>query len=277
MALARRAPVPVHTHPVAAVFLGWVCWANLGTAVVTLPPDPTVGYSGPMTNVLCIETSGAHCSLALSVSGQLYHRDRQLQRSHNQRLLKLLDELCTQAEVLPRQLDVVAFGCGPGSFTGVRIAAAACQAIALAGDAAVVTLPSSLALALSAQQAQPQAAGYLCSIKSRGEAYYQSAYVPAAPPNGADSLGVQCIEPDVLVDAPPSWLAQQSVSRWVGVGTPPTWWPQTLELAWLPDIAPSALHSLDWVLQQHAAGASQPAESALPRYVEGDSPWKKSA
>jgi len=225
-----------------------------------------------MTNTLCIETSGAHCSLALRFRGQDYSVERQLQRSHNQHLLPLLDELFARAGAQPRQLDLVAFGCGPGSFTGVRIAAAACQAIALASDAPVVTVPSSLALALSAQRTAPEARGFVCSIRSRGAAYYLSAYVLGSPP--AEPPGVQQLQDDQLVDAPPAWLTSEP--QLVGVGAEPDWWPAQ-DSTWLHDLAPSAADCIAWVELQYAAGAAQPAELALPRYISGDSPWKKSA
>ena len=93
-----------------------------------------------MINTLCIETSGPHCSLALAVDGQIYSRDELLQRSHNQYLLPMLDELFSAAGITPMQLELVSFGCGPGSFTGVRIAAAAAQAIATASNAKIVPL-----------------------------------------------------------------------------------------------------------------------------------------
>lgn len=227
-----------------------------------------------MTNTLCIETSGAHCSLALSFGEQIYSVERQLHRSHNQHLLGLLDELFTAAGAQPKALELVAFGCGPGSFTGVRIAAAACQAIALASDAMVVAVPSSLALALSAQQAAPASKGYICSIKSRGEAYYLSTFVPQA---SQASPALQQAQDDELVDAPPAWLQPHAQIAFTGVGAQPSWWPHEHPLQWLPELAPRALDCMAWVKQQHAKGASQPAELALPRYIAGDSPWKKSA
>lgn len=232
-----------------------------------------------MTNILCIETSGSHCSLALAVGESVYSRDEQLQRTHNEHLLALLDGLLQQAQVTPRQLDVVAFGCGPGSFTGVRIAAAAAQALALASDAPVVSVPSTLAWILAAQLREPELKGCVCSIRSRGQAYYLAAYERRERGTASEAPALQWeqSQPDQLVDAPPAWLASVPVAGWRVVGSRPDWWSQSLALDWSEGLAPSATACLPWVRQQYGDGYARPAEEALPRYIQGDSPWKKQA
>ena len=67
-----------------------------------------------MTTALVIETSSAYCSLALHVDGKDFVVHKLLQRQHNQFLLSLLDELFAQAQILPTQVEVIGFGCGPG-------------------------------------------------------------------------------------------------------------------------------------------------------------------
>ena len=160
----------------------------------------------------------------------------------------------------------------------MRIAAAACQAVALASDAPVVALPSSLALALSAQQAAPEARSFVCSIKSRGDAYYLSTFVAA----DSTPLAVRQIREDELLDTPPAWLddecgSDEAQAAWVGAGSQPPWWPPRITMPWMTQVFPRARDSMAWVIQQHEAGLSQSAEHALPRYIVGDSPWKKSA
>jgi tRNA A37 threonylcarbamoyladenosine modification protein TsaB len=139
-------------------------------------------------------------------------------------------------------------------------------------------VPSSLALALSAKQAEPRADFILCSIKSRGDAYYLAAFDTSA----ATSSGVGQVREDQLVDAPPAWLEDEwggdsTAAVWAGAGSQPTWWPERMAMPWLAQVFPRASDCMAWVIQQHEAGASQPAEHALPRYIVGDSPWKKSA
>ncbi len=190
--------------------------------------------------------------------------DRQLHRSHNEHLLTLLDELYGAVEVDPGDTELVAFGCGPGSFTGVRIAASVCQAVALRAGARVVPLSSSMILAATALAANGALKEVAVSILSRGEAFYLSQYVRDA--HG----GVMQTREDELLTAAPAWLAADAV---IAGQLPPWLVPAPPALG----VSPSALSMLDMALAQHAAGRSLPPEQALPRYFAGDSPWRKQA
>ena len=135
-----------------------------------------------MTVTLCIETSSAHCSLALAVEDQVFYRHEELQRRHNEEVLPLLDTLYQEAGVLPRATDLIGFGAGPGSFTGVRIAASVAQGIAMASGCPVVPMAGSEILLRSALSAlnKPSTVGassassnkiWLTVVPSRAEAY----------------------------------------------------------------------------------------------------------
>ncbi|MEC8144879.1 MAG: tRNA (adenosine(37)-N6)-threonylcarbamoyltransferase complex dimerization subunit type 1 TsaB, partial [Pseudomonadota bacterium] len=82
-----------------------------------------------MTVTLCIETSTAHCSLALAVDGRVFSEHERLLRRHNEQVLPMLDRLYKQAGATPRDTQLIGFGAGPGSFTGVRIAASIAQGV----------------------------------------------------------------------------------------------------------------------------------------------------
>lgn len=238
-----------------------------------------VGYSAAMTVTLCIETSGPHCSLVLAVEEQLYVQERILDRSHNEHLLAMLDTLFQQAGVSPIDVELIGFGCGPGSFTGVRIAAAAAQAVAFAADARVVPVASSHVLALSAAHTLGVAKVWLCCLPSRGQTYYISAY--KGPLGGSETL--EAVQADELVETPPEGLSErlQEVAGALAleiavVGVLPTWMSADLRSAFIADLQPSSVAMANYVRQQHAAGQSLPAEQALPMYIAGDSPWRKS-
>ncbi|HBK18821.1 MAG TPA: tRNA (adenosine(37)-N6)-threonylcarbamoyltransferase complex dimerization subunit type 1 TsaB, partial [Gammaproteobacteria bacterium] len=123
-----------------------------------------------MKITLCIETSGPHCSLALAAGEQIFHRAEPLQRRHNERVLPLIQALYQEAGVSLEATELVGFGAGPGSFTGVRIAASIAQGLALATNSRVVPMPGSEILLASArrQYSGPQKMGWLGSIPSRG-------------------------------------------------------------------------------------------------------------
>ncbi len=233
-----------------------------------------------MINTLCIETSGPHCSLALAVDGHIYRREELLQRTHNQYLLPLLDELFSEAGITPMQLELVSFGCGPGSFTGVRIAAAAAQAIATASDARVVPLSSAWILAATAFTEHPELQQVICFIASRGQAFYISAYRRVTDPaSGAHTY--QQTEADELVDQPPAWLvAQEEGAAIIGktaiAGKLPTWLPEPLQDYALDVLYPQATVMIAEAQAQNLAGESVAAQFGLPQYFAGDSPWRKS-
>ena len=98
-----------------------------------------------MLTTLCIETSSAHCSLALGVGDEIFVKHELLLRRHNERVLPMLDELLHAAGLCPTHIQLIGFGAGPGSFTGVRIAASIAQGIALAAGFEAMCLGNFLA------------------------------------------------------------------------------------------------------------------------------------
>jgi tRNA threonylcarbamoyladenosine biosynthesis protein TsaB len=81
--------------------------------------------------ILALETSTEYCSVALWQDGVLTGRSEKVGQRHSELLMAMLDEVLTEAGVKLAQLDGIAFGAGPGSFTGVRIACGVAQGLAL--------------------------------------------------------------------------------------------------------------------------------------------------
>jgi tRNA threonylcarbamoyladenosine biosynthesis protein TsaB len=88
--------------------------------------------------VLAIETSTEYCSVALWQDGVVSERTQQVGQKHSEVLMEMLDALLKAAGVKLAELDGIAFGEGPGSFTGVRIACGVTQGLALGADLPVV-------------------------------------------------------------------------------------------------------------------------------------------
>ena len=101
-----------------------------------------------MSRILAIESSAGLCSLALSCDGTVYSRQQQGQRSHTQYMLSFVDELLQEAGITLTQLDAISFSAGPGSFTGIRLAASTAKALAFAANIPVIAVSS---LAIMAQ------------------------------------------------------------------------------------------------------------------------------
>jgi tRNA threonylcarbamoyladenosine biosynthesis protein TsaB len=97
--------------------------------------------------ILAIETSSDACSAALAIGDEVYEVFRVAPREHTQLILPMIEEVLAQGECVLSQLDAIAFGRGPGAFTGVRVAASVTQGIAFGADLPVVAVSSLAALA----------------------------------------------------------------------------------------------------------------------------------
>ena len=91
-----------------------------------------------MTAFLAIETATDACSVALFRDGEYQQCHEVVPRQHNQRLFSMLSNLLPHGDLRSQGIDALAYGSGPGSFTGLRIAASAVQGLAYAADLPVV-------------------------------------------------------------------------------------------------------------------------------------------
>ena len=121
--------------------------------------------------ILAIETSTELCSAALWRDGSVDAREVTAGQRNSDLLLPMIDALLTELGVTVRDLDGIAFGAGPGAFTGVRIACGVAQGMAFGIDLPVVGIGTLQALA--------QAAGaprVVCCLDARMGEVYHAAY-----------------------------------------------------------------------------------------------------
>jgi tRNA threonylcarbamoyladenosine biosynthesis protein TsaB len=141
-------------------------------------------------NLLAIETATESCSVALLHGENLIARSEIAPRRHAELLLPMCDAVLAEAGIARRALGAIAVGCGPGAFTGVRLAISAAQGIALALDIPVVPVSSLAALAM---QAPDNGAAILAVIDARmGEIYagmFRRTPDGRVEPIGAESVG----------------------------------------------------------------------------------------
>jgi tRNA threonylcarbamoyladenosine biosynthesis protein TsaB len=237
-------------------------WRGCGPAGCYSRPAAWATMSS-MANVLAVETSGTLCSLAIHADGRWFEDTQNVERLHNRVVLAVLDRLVDQAGVGRRDFEAVAFGAGPGSFTGIRIAASVAQGVAYAAGARVVPVPSSRALALAA--GRPGRYGEVVTVtRSRRDAFYLARYRL-----GADALPERT-QGDHLHqgDSAPADLGEGTP----GVGDRPPWWPAGHEF--LTDVAVTGRVVGELALTMLDAGEAVAPEAALPIYVSGDSPWR---
>jgi tRNA threonylcarbamoyladenosine biosynthesis protein TsaB len=120
--------------------------------------------------VLAIDTATERCSVALRIDGQVLIRSMDTARGHADNVLPLLDELLSEAGITLRGLDGIAYGRGPGSFTGVRIAVGVVQGLAF--GAQLLTVGISNLAAVAQQVAKPADRVLVCMDARMGEVYW---------------------------------------------------------------------------------------------------------
>ncbi|MED7788572.1 tRNA (adenosine(37)-N6)-threonylcarbamoyltransferase complex dimerization subunit type 1 TsaB [Francisella sp. 19X1-34] len=100
-------------------------------------------------NFLVLDTSSRYCSIALSVGSKTYSDTREIPRQHNKYLLEMIKGIFEKANIDKKSLDFIAYGVGPGSFVGVRLAAAICQGFAVSLDIPIIGFSSMFTIAKS--------------------------------------------------------------------------------------------------------------------------------
>ena len=125
----------------------------LGTAIrrsvhaTTLKCGIAFQYSNTVVNLVALETSTEYCSLAIAQGERLFESNFHAGQRHSELALPALRGLLQQAELDMRDIDGVAYGSGPGSFTGLRIACGIAQGLALARNLPTAGIGTLLALA----------------------------------------------------------------------------------------------------------------------------------
>ena len=162
----------------------------------------------PPMKLLAFETATEACSVALSVDGEVVERFEVAPRRHAELALPWADALLADAGLARSQLDAIAVGRGPGAFTGVRLAIAIAQGVALGLDRPLVPISTLAALALPAARANP-GAPVLAAIDARMGELYVAGYRHA-------DYGLQPLLEEALLSA-----SQVVVDGdgWRGVGT----------------------------------------------------------
>ncbi len=164
--------------------------------------------------ILAIDTSTEACSAALLIDGEITSHYQLAPRKHSQLILNIIDELLSDAKVSVSSLDAIAFGRGPGSFMGLRIAAGVVQGIAFAHDIPVIPISTLKAMAQRAYE-QTNIENVLVAIDARMDEVYWGAYSLVDQRWSTD--GEECvISPDKI--QLPSMLSTQD-KTWVAAGS----------------------------------------------------------
>ncbi len=214
--------------------------------------------------LLAIETSTDACSAALLCDGQVHDRYQLAPREHGRLILGMVDAVLAEAGLSLKQLDGLAFGRGPGAFTGVRIATGVIQGLAFGADLPVVPVSTLAALAQGAQR-QYGAAKVLAALDARMTEIYWGVYQ-------CDAAGLM-IEAEAERVCSASHIEPPAGSGWFGIGNGFAAYTAILHerLGTLTGCDPEAYPQARDVAVLGAAGLAQghgvSAEQALPVYL----------
>ena len=162
--------------------------------------------------LLALETSGDACSAALATAAGVALRLESAPRRHAARLLGQVDELLREAGLAVAELDAVAFGRGPGAFTGARIAAAAAHGLAAARALPLLPVSSLAALAWEARR-RHGGARVLAARDARLDQVYWGLY-------RCDGEAVEALRPDAVAAAGDFAAALDALpDGWLGAGS----------------------------------------------------------
>ena len=214
-----------------------------------------------MTTLLALDTATEACSVALLHEGKITSHYEVIPRLHAQKLLPMIQALLADAGVALSALDAIAFGRGPGAFTGVRIAIGVVQGLAFALERPVLPVSN---LAVLAQRALREhgATRVAAAIDARMDEVYWGCYQEV---KGEMQLqGSEAVLPPGQVALPDA-----NGDSWFGAGTG---WGYAERLAVKVAAQDQAMlpHALDLLTLAGfawARGESVPAEQAQPVYL----------
>ncbi len=126
--------------------------------------------------LLALDTSTEACSVALFHRGEKTHINELAQRTHTKRILPMIDEILANSGLCLNQVDALAFGRGPGSFTGVRVGAGIAQGLAFGADLPVIPISNLTAMAQASFELH-QAENVVAAIDARMNEVYFSQLV----------------------------------------------------------------------------------------------------
>ena len=225
--------------------------------------------------ILAIDTSTEACSAAIMTDGESIERFEIARQRHTELILPMIESLLAEAGLSTiTDFDALAFGCGPGSFTGIRIGTGVIQGMALGADLPVAPVSSLAAIAQGAYREQHKN-NILAAIDARMQEIYWGIY-------RLDAQGyMQACEQEV-VGKPDELPMPQDGEDWFGAGS--AWAAYELELSGrtkgrvsgfdgtcLPharDIAHLACDVID-------RGGLMTAENVQPVYLRNEVAWKK--
>jgi tRNA threonylcarbamoyladenosine biosynthesis protein TsaB len=198
------------------------------------------------------ETSSEWCCVALSVDGEIAARETRAGHRHSELALPMLEQLLRERGLSARELDAVAFGAGPGAFTGLRIACGLAQGLAVARGLPVIGISS-----LEAIAQESGAERVLACVDARMREVYYAALMRRGE-SWEEVIATQCVAPQAVVVPPGEWL---------GCGSGFAVYGNMGLKRILPEVHPTAMAIAQLAAPRLQAGEGVDAAQAAPIYV----------
>lgn len=215
--------------------------------------------------ILALDTATEACSVSLLLGTQRLDRYQELERGQAEIILPMVQSVLSEGGVTLSELDAIAFGRGPGGFTGVRLAASVVQGLAFGAGLGVVPVSDLAAVALQASRHLPAARSVLVANDARmKEVYWAGFTLEPLLSNGLERVSPpgEVVPPDIPAGQP-----------WLAAGRGLRAWPELAErcraagATVLPELLPRASEILDLAVPQVDAGQVLDPIEALPVYV----------
>ena len=226
------------------------------------------------TRILAIDTATEACSVAIWNQGETHALFELCPREHTQRILPLVQQVLTETGLALSQLDALAFGRGPGSFTGVRIGIGIAQGLALGADLPMLGVSTLQTMAQGAWRLTG-AQRVLAAIDARMGEVYWGQFERQQDGSWWESEAEAVLSPQQVLER-----AQRLQSEWARVGTGWQTYPDlvagtSLSVRDGQILLPQAEDMLPLALQAWQQGLAVNVENAEPTYLRNEVTWKK--
>ena len=226
------------------------------------------------TKILAVDTATENCSVALMIGDDVISRCEYAPREHTTKILPMIDAVLADAGIKLKQLDALAYGRGPGSFTGVRIGIGIAQGLAFGANLPMIGVSTLAAMAQGSFRSH-QADHVLTAIDARMGELYWAQYQRKTDGDWLLLGNEQVIAPDVLLAN-----VQADTNTWLTAGTGWEAYPELLtQLPFNAQLGsvlyPNSQDMVYLAKYAFARGEIVTAEAASPIYLRDTVTWKK--
>lgn len=210
--------------------------------------------------ILAFDTSTTLCSTSVLLDGELFNKEIHAGQKHSELLLPMIHNILTESDIALTQLDCIAFGAGPGSFTGLRIACGVAQGLAFAANLPIVEVST-----LEAIAKKTNARKLIVALDARMGEIYHAAYIRS-------NNRLETVSPPTLCQ--PHQAPSIDGDGWIGCGNGFNIFHEELFsryhdsiLDTRPDIQPHAIEIAQLAAIKFAEGSYTKPINASPIYI----------